>query len=80
MDEQDFRRMGGMALALPLTYVSVLIGSISLMAVPYLTGFYSKDLLLELSFAFFNIFSVFIYFVGTLAAFITAFYSTRLLY
>lgn len=80
MDEQDFRRMGGMASALPLTYVSVSIGSISLMAIPYLTGFYSKDLLLELSFAFFYVFSVFIYFVGTLAAFITAFYSTRLLF
>jgi len=80
MDEQDFRRMGGMAFALPLTYVCVLIGSISLMAIPFLTGFYSKDLLLELSFAFFNVLSIFIYFVGTFAAFITAFYSTRLLF
>jgi len=80
MDEQDFRRMGGMAVVLPLTYVSVLIGSLSLMAVPYLTGFYSKDLLLELSFAFFNILSIFIYFIGTFAAILTAFYSTRLLY
>jgi len=80
MDEQDFRRMGGMAFALPLTYISVLIGSLSLMAIPYLTGFYSKDLLLELSFAFFNVLSIFIYFIGTFAAVLTAFYSTRLLY
>src|SRR6185369_12669937 len=80
MDEQDFRRMGGMAFMLPLTYISVFIGSLSLMALPYLTGFFSKDLLLELSFAFFNVLSIFIYFVGTFAASLTAFYSTRLLF
>jgi NADH-ubiquinone oxidoreductase chain 5 len=80
MDEQDFRKMGSMAFIFPLTYISVLVGSLSLMALPYLTGFYSKDLLLELSFSFFNITSIFIYFMGIFAAFLTAFYSTRLLF
>ena len=80
MDEQDFRKMGGLAFMFPLTYICVLVGSISLMAVPYLTGFFSKDFILELSFAFFNVMSIFIYFIGTFAAFLTAFYSTRLLY
>lgn len=47
-DEQDMRKMGGLLRAIPITYVSILIGSVSLMGFPYLTGFYSKDLILEL--------------------------------
>lgn len=46
---QDFRKMGGLRYLLPFTYTVILIGSLSLMALPFLTGFYSKDLILELS-------------------------------
>ena len=48
-DEQDLRKMGGLMLFLPKTYALVLIGSLSIMAFPFFTGFYSKDYLLLLS-------------------------------
>ena len=49
-DEQDIRKMGGLIKLIPLTYILVVIGSLSLMGFPYLTVFYSKDLILELAF------------------------------
>ena len=47
-DEQDMRKFGGFRGVMPITYVGILVGSLSLMGVPYLTGFYSKDVGLEL--------------------------------
>ena len=58
----------------------MLIGSLALMGFPFLTGFYSKDAILELAFAQFNIGSHFAYYLGCFAAFFTAFYSVRLLF
>jgi proton-translocating NADH-quinone oxidoreductase chain L len=79
-DEQDMRKMGGIINLLPFTYTMILIGSLSLMGFPFLTGFYSKDVILELAFAKYTITSAFSYWFGTLAAFFTAFYSFRLVY
>jgi NADH-ubiquinone oxidoreductase chain 5 len=45
--EQDIRRMGGVQKIMPLTYVFMLIGSASLAGFPFLSGFYSKDVILE---------------------------------
>lgn len=79
-DEQDMRRMGGLRRLLPFTYAIMLIGSFSLMGFPFLTGFYSKDAILELALASSSIKGLFCYILGCFAAFTTAFYSIRLLY
>jgi NADH-ubiquinone oxidoreductase chain 5 len=79
-DEQDMRRLGGLLKLIPFTYVMILIGSLALMGFPFLTGFYSKDVILEIAFINSYKFSGgFAYFLGILAAFFTAFYSFRLI-
>nr|AJF36674.1 NADH dehydrogenase subunit 5 [Gefionella okellyi] len=79
-DEQDIRKMGGLNYVLPITYTFVFIGSLALMGIPFLTGFYSKDVIIELAYSNFKISSFFAYWLGTLSAFFTAFYSFRLMY
>ena len=79
-DEQDMRKMGGLRRVLPYTYIMFVIGSLSLMGFPFLTGFYSKDAILEASYATHTTIGHFAYWLGTIAAFCTAFYSTRLIY
>jgi proton-translocating NADH-quinone oxidoreductase chain L len=79
-DEQDMRKMGGLVRILPFTYAMMFIGSLSLMGFPFMTGFYSKDVILEVAYARCTIHGHFAHWLGTLAAFFTAFYSMRLLY
>lgn len=79
-DEQDMRGMGGLRKLLPLPYVTMLIGSLSLMGFPFLTGFYSKDCILEIAYSRYTLSGHFSFWLGLSAAFFTAFYSTRLLF
>jgi len=79
-NEQDMRRFGGLSLLLPFTAIMLLIGSLSLMGLPFLTGFYSKDLILEIAYAKYTISGHFAYWLGLTTAFLTSFYSYRVFY
>jgi NADH-ubiquinone oxidoreductase chain 5 len=77
-DEQDMRRMGGLRRLVPFTFALMSIGSFALMGFPFLTGFYSKDVILEVAFGRYTATGHFAYWLGAGAAFFTAFYSMRL--
>jgi NADH-ubiquinone oxidoreductase chain 5 len=79
-DEQDMRKMGGLKNLIPFTYSIILVGSLALAGFPFLTGFYSKDFILESAFGCFNTMGHYCYYLGTFSAFLTAYYSTRLLF
>jgi len=78
-DQQDVRRIGGLINFLPFTYSVILVGTLSLLATPWLTGFYSKDLIIELSYVQYSFSGTYAYILGSLTAGITAFYSFRLI-
>jgi len=77
---QDIRRMGALFKALPITYIAMLLASLSLIGFPFLSGFYSKDFLLEATYNIFGMFSYVIYFVSTISTAISSFYSFRLIF
>jgi len=79
-DNQDFRRYGGLRAFLPLTYSVMLIASLSLVAFPFMTGFYSKDLILESAYGQFYFSSIVVYFIATIGAMFTTLYSIKVLY
>ncbi len=78
-DEQDIRKMGGIWRYIPLTYIVMVIGSIALAGIPPLSGYWSKDAILESAWAAHSDVGYFAYWLGIAAAFMTAFYSFRLL-
>ena len=79
-DEQDMRKMGGLKKLVPFTYSMMTIGSLALIGFPFLTGFYSKDVILEVAYGKYTSYGHFSYLLGSCGAFLTAFYSTRLVY
>jgi NADH-ubiquinone oxidoreductase chain 5 len=79
-DNQDFRKYGGLVSYLPLTYSVMLIASLSLVAFPFMTGFYSKDFIIESAFGKYYISSITVYCIATIGAMFTTLYSVKVLY
>ena len=77
--EQDMRRMGGLWNKIPMTYVIMWIGSLSLAGIPFFAGYYSKDMILGAAWASGTAVGRYSYTLGVFTAFLTAFYSWRLL-
>lgn len=80
LDEQDMRRMGSLIYKIPFTYLTILVGSLAILGFPFLTGFYSKDILLEATYISYSMDSLYIYTMGVLTAFFTAMYSMKLIF
>jgi NADH-quinone oxidoreductase subunit L len=78
--EQDMRRMGGIWRMIPLTYALMWIGSLALAGIPFFSGYYSKDIILEAAWGADSAVGWYAYAMGVIAALLTAFYSWRLLY
>ena len=78
-DEQDIKKMGGIYNRIPLTYTSMLIGSLALMGLPFFSGYFSKDLILEFIYLSDSDFKIFSFVTGIFGVFLTAIYSSRLL-
>ncbi len=79
-DEQDMRKMGGIWRKIPWTYAMMWIGSLALAGIPFFAGFYSKDIIIEAAYADHTNFGLFAFWMGIIAALLTAFYSWRLLF
>jgi NADH-quinone oxidoreductase subunit L len=79
-DEQDMRKMGGLARMIPWTCTVMWIGNLALAGIPPFAGYYSKDAIIASAFASGTGVGIYAYICTTLAAFLTAFYSWRLLF
>jgi NADH-ubiquinone oxidoreductase chain 5 len=74
------RKMGGLLRIVPTSYTMILIGSLALVGFPFLTGFYSKDAILEVAVSKGTTAGNYAHFLGCCAAFCTSFYSFRLVF
>ena len=79
-DEQDIRNMGGVRKKLPYTYISMLIGTLALTGFPFLSGFYSKDAIIEFAYLSNSSLGYYATSIGIITAFLTSIYSWRLFF
>lgn len=78
--EQDMRNMGGLFKKIPFTGTVMLIGTLAITGFPLLSGYYSKDLIIEAAYASDRYGSEFAFVLGVAAALFTSFYSWRLIW
>ena len=79
-NEQDIRKMGGIWQQIPITYAMMWIGSLALAGIPFFSGFYSKDAILEAAYMAQTDVGLFAFWLGLITVPLTAFYSWRLLF
>ena len=79
-DEQDINKMGGVYRHLPYTYALMIIGTLALTGFPFLSGFYSKDLIIEFAYLKGNTVGYYACAIGIFTAFLTSVYSWRLVF
>ena len=78
--EQDMRKMGGLAKYMPITYITFLIGSLALSAIPPFAGYYSKDMIIDAAHLATVPGAKYAYFCVAIGAFVTALYTFRALF
>ena len=79
-DEQDINNMGGVWKKLPYTYTLMIIGTLALTGFPFLSGFYSKDAIIEFAYLKGNTSGYYAAGIGIFTAFLTSIYSWRLIF
>ena len=79
-DEQDINNMGGIWKKLPFTYILMIIGTLALTGFPLLSGFYSKDAIIEFAYLSGKTTGFYAAGVGVFTAFLTSIYSWRLIF
>ena len=79
-DEQDMRNMGGLRPHLKMTWLMMLIGTLALTGFPLTAGYFSKDAIIEVAYAGHNAMAPFAFWLLLTAAFMTSFYSWRLMF
>ena len=79
-DEQDIRSMGGVRKKLPYTYIFMLLGTLALTGFPFLSGFYSKDAIIEFAYLKNSTLGNYAATIGIVTAFLTSIYSWRLFF
>jgi NADH-ubiquinone oxidoreductase chain 5 len=80
VDNQDLRKYGGLISFLPLTYTVIFIASLSLVAFPFMTGFFSKDFILESAYGQYHFSSINVYIIAVIGAIFTTLYSVKVIY
>ncbi len=79
-EEQDIRKMGGIWRLIPITFAVMVIGNLAITGIPFFAGYYSKDMVLEAAHAAGTTVGNYAFVMGITAAFLTSFYSWRLIF